>query len=94
MRQFLHWGYRFNLWLALFFCAVLPVLSGMGIFQYGSEFEENSAFFAVLLMAAGIILAFAWLAHGLSLGGRRTSALLFFGIIAMQVFFLAMVSRP
>lgn len=94
MRQFLHWGYQFCLWFALFFCVILLGLSGTAIFQYGREFQKGSAFFAVVLIAVGLVLAFAWLAYKISSGGRRVSAMLFLGIIALQVFFLVMVSRP
>ncbi len=94
MRQFVRFGGRFGLWLALFFCVVLLLLSGMGISEYGSEFQNSSAFFAAVVMAAGILLAFVWLARLNSFGGNRMCVWLYLGIIAAQVFFLTMVSRP
>ncbi len=94
MRRLLHWGVRFGLWLALLFCAVLLLLSGTGISQYGSGFQKSSAFFVTILMTAGMLLAFAWIAWLPSFGRSRTSVGLYLGIIAMQVFFLTMVSRP
>jgi len=94
MRRFLQWGYRFSLWFALFFCGILLVLSGAAIVQQGGEFREFRAIPVTLLLAAGIALSFAWAWKAIQDRGRKVSAVLFLCIVGMQVFFLAMVSRP
>lgn len=94
MRRFSHWEYRFSLWFSLFFCAVLLMLSGTAIVQYGREYQKSSAIPVTLLLAAGIAMFFAWIWKIIPDRGRKASAVLFLGIVGLQVLFLSMVSRP
>lgn len=94
MRHFFWWVYRFCLWVTLFFCVVLLVLSCTVIADVYQNLQKTGAITVTLFLSLGLVLFFFWSYGKMPDRGWRVSAVLFLSILGLQVFFLVMVSCP